>query len=168
MRSSSTTLSIGVALVALALAYPAAVRAQTTTGTASQTVAPAAGAPAPQAAPSRQDMVEQRIADIHATLHVTPAQEAKFERFAQVMRDNAQAMDANVGRRASKAATETAVENLQNYAQFAEEHAQDVRKLSAAFKTFYAGLAPAQKMAADEMFRARAAEKAAQSTKPAG
>ncbi len=147
---------LALVVLAAALAFPPAGWAQTTGAPAVQADANGAGAAPPAGSP--QDRVEQRIADIHATLHVTPAQDAAFETFAQVIRDNAQAMQANLAERVNKSQTMNAVENLGAYANIAEEHAQDVQKLSASFKIFYATLTPDQQKAADVMFRAKAAE----------
>jgi hypothetical protein len=45
---------------------------------------------------ARQVKVEQRIRDMYATLHITKAQDAEWNAFAQVMLDNAQAMEITV------------------------------------------------------------------------
>jgi len=108
---------------------------------------------------SRQQKVEQRIADMHATLHITQAQEAQWDAFAQVMLDNAQAMDGLLTRGAGDLATQTAPQILQNYAVITQQHAQNVQKLSAAFNALYTDLTPEQKKAADEMFRSTAVDR---------
>jgi protein CpxP len=133
------------ALLALALSLPAAAWAQTTTAPA--TTQPAA---------SIQQKVEQRIADMHATLNITPAQETQWDAFAQVMLDNAQAMQALESKSAGNMATASAVELLQSYSEIAQQHAQNVQKLSTAFGTLYASLTAEQKKSADEMFRSTA------------
>jgi len=69
------------------------------------------------------------------------------------MLDNAQAMQALLGKTTGSATTQSAVEILQGYLAVAQRHAQDVQKLSAAFGTLYASLTPEQQKAADEMFR---------------
>jgi hypothetical protein len=63
--------------------------APSTPGTSS----PAAKIPGQQA-PTRgpATLVEARISDLREQLHITPAQEAQFKAYADVMRDNAQAM----------------------------------------------------------------------------
>jgi uncharacterized membrane protein len=105
---------------------------------------------------SLQDKVEQRIADMHETLHITAAQDAQFEKFADVMRGNAEQMDVTLTSLSGKAATATAVASLQSYAAIAQQHAQDVQKLSTAFQELYGSLTPEQQKDADEMFRAAA------------
>jgi glucose dehydrogenase len=139
-----TTSHITSAFLAIALSLPVAAWAQTTT-------APAAGGP--------RENVEQRIADMHATLGITGAQEAQWNDFAQVMLDNAQAMDAVLSKSASNSATQTADEILQGYTAITQQHAQNVQKLSTAFHTLYASLTADQKKAADDMFRASAARR---------
>jgi ribosome-binding ATPase YchF (GTP1/OBG family) len=135
-----TTKRVTSAMLALALSLPAAAWAAD---------APAAA----QAAGSRQDRVEQRIADMHATLRITKAEEPQFDAFSQVMLDNAQGMDGLLTANSAKAATQTAPEMMQSYAQVARQHADDVQKLSAAFESLYAALTPDQKKSADDMFR---------------
>jgi protein CpxP len=106
--------------------------------------------PVGQATPDR---VEQRIADLHARLQITPDQQALWEPFAQVMRDNAQQMRQAVDDRADKLKTMNASENMLSYAQLATQHAQDVQSLASAFQPLYAALSPDQQRAADAMFR---------------
>jgi len=137
-----TTSHVTSALLAIALSLPVAAWAQTITVAATT-----------QAAGSQRENVEQRIADMHATLQITAAQETQFNEFAQVMLDNAQAMQALLGKTTGSATTQSAVEILQGYLAVAQRHAQDVQKLSAAFGTLYASLTPEQQKAADEMFR---------------
>lgn len=144
MRMIKTT-TITAAMLAAALALPAS-------GWAAET--PAAATPA-----SHREAVEQRIADMHATLKITPAQEAIFNSFAQVMLDNAQSMQAVVEKANADAAKRTAEESLTAYATVAAEHAKNVAMLSGAFGTLYASLTPEQKLAADDMFRSAAAER---------
>lgn len=80
-----------------------------------------------------------------------------MDSFSQVMLDNAQAMEAVVGKNAGTAPTRTATEIMQSYAEIAQQHTQNVQKLSAAFDTLYASLTVDQQKAADEMFRMTAA-----------
>ena len=106
--------------------------------------------PAGQPTPER---VEQRIAGLHARLHITPDQQALWDPFAQVMRDNAQHMRQAADDRANKLKTMNASENMASYAQLAMQHAQDVQKLATAFQPLYAALSPDQQKTADVMFR---------------
>ena len=143
-----TRTQISTAALALALSLPVAAWAQTTTTAAATTTA--------GPAESREAKVEQRIADMHATLKITKTEEQQWDQFAQVMLDNAQAMDAVVTKDAANTATATAEQALQSYAELTQQHAQNVQKLSTAFSTLYASLTPDQKKTADEMFRSSA------------
>jgi hypothetical protein len=66
-----------------------------------------AGAPqrpsgkSPAAAPGQADPVERQIADLQKKLQITAAQKPQFDEFAQIMRGNAQAMDAATGQQAA-------------------------------------------------------------------
>lgn len=143
MITSNRTMS---ALLAVALTLPVAAWAANppTTANGDTSAAPAAN--------SRQAKVEERISDMHATLHITKAEEPQWDAFAQVMMDNAQTMDNLLSTNASKAESQNAQQMMQSYAAIAEQHAQDMQKLSAAFDKVYASLSPEQQKAADEMF----------------
>lgn len=132
----STISLVAPAALALALMFSSGAHAQ------------AAAAPE-----SRQAKVEERIRDMYATLHITKAQDAEWNAYAQVMLDNAQAMDAAVQQSGGDRSKLSAAQILDNYAAISAQHAQNVEKLSAAFGVLYAGLSPDQKQAADEMFR---------------
>ena len=119
-----------------------------------ETANPAARPAMPQAAAGRHETrVEERIADLHARLHITPAQETQWNQFAQVMRDNARNMDQTFEQRAQRFGQMTAVDNMQSYAQLAEAHAQDVQKLVPAFQAVYDSMSADQKRTADQLFR---------------
>ena len=99
------------------------------------------------------ESVEQRIADLHAKLQITPDEEALWGKFAQVMRDNAQQMRQSASERASKLKDMNASDNMQSYAQLAMLHAQDLQSLTVAFQPLYASLSQDQQHAADALFR---------------
>lgn len=121
---------------------------------------PGAHAQTTAAANSRQAKVEQRIRDMYATLRISKAQDAAWNVFAQVMLDNAQAMEATVQQNGGDRSKLSAPQILDNYATISAQHAQNVEKLSAAFNVLYATLSPEQKHAADEMFRNSAQKRA--------
>jgi leucyl aminopeptidase (aminopeptidase T) len=106
-----------------------------------------------------RNKVEQRIADMHATLKITQAQEGEFDKFAQVMLDNAQAMDSLIRKNAGTRDSENADAMMHDYVQVAQQHAQNVQSLATAFDTLYGTLTQQQKQAADQMFRSVAAER---------
>jgi hypothetical protein len=108
--------------------------------------------------------VEQRIADLHETLHITKAQETRFNDFAQVMLDNAQSFETERMKRTTPPDNLTAEQSLKDYAQMTEMHARNVEKLSKAFDRLYSDLSPEQKRDADQAFRTAAAERQQQKT----
>ena len=114
----------------------------------------AASVPADQ---TTQAMVENRLSELHSRLKITPAQGQQWDQFAQVMRDNAKAMDQLYKERADKLSSMSAVDNMQSFAQIEQERGQDMQKLVPAFQTLYASLSDDQKQSADRMFRYEAA-----------
>ena len=119
--------------------------------------APGRTAPAPGRRPAattaRVDHVEARIARLHGTLHITPAQAALWATVTQVMRDNARTMDALTTARAAQAATMTAVEDLHSYAAITQAHAEGLTTFVPAFEALYASMSAAQQAEANTMFR---------------
>jgi hypothetical protein len=99
------------------------------------------------------ESVEERITNLRAKLQITPEEQPQWDKFAQVMRDNAQQMRQSAGERAAKLKDMKAPDNMQSYAQLAMLHAQDLQNLTAAFQPLYASLSPEQQRAADELFR---------------
>ncbi len=134
---------------------------------ADQRVAEAAPAPAqpgaPGAAPGTAHQpaeasgpaarVETRISDLRKKMHITPAQEAKFDAFADVMRANAQMMQ-DLFRQRAEHRDRTAAGQLHWYAQLATAHAAAMNKLVPVFDTLYQSLTDEQKKAADAAFAA--------------
>jgi hypothetical protein len=114
-----------------------------------QTPSPAP-APAPTAQPGG-DPVETRITQLHDQLKITAAQEAKWKAVAQVMRDNAKAMDALMKKRAPGAPM-SALDDLKSYHEFTEAHAKGLKKLITAFEALYTAMPAPQKKNADQVF----------------
>jgi hypothetical protein len=112
----------------------------------------AQGAPAAPGA-TAQATVEQRIQALHTQLAITPQQEAAWGAFAQRMRDNASVTERLAQQRASSITSMSAVDNMRSYARISHEYANDADRLTAAFEGLYAVLSPAQKQAADTLFR---------------
>jgi periplasmic protein CpxP/Spy len=144
-----------VLAAALLLSAPAAALAQR-----AETAAPAAPtATAPQSIEAR---VEAYIEKLHQELHITPAQEAQWKRYATVMRQNARAMERAFMKRARQLSSMNAVANLKSYERLAEAHVQRLRKLVPAFQNLYAAMPAEQKKLADEVFRESAEKHAAE------
>ena len=133
--------------------------AQVMVAQATSPPAPAAPSPAPapaaaaKASRSRIDRVEARITRLHATLNITPAQEDLWKNVTQVMRDNAQTMEALTKARAEKATTMTPVDDLKSYAELADAHADGLKQFVPVFEPLYASMSDAQKANANTIFR---------------
>ena len=124
------------------------------------TLAFAATAPAASAKPavhqSQESTVEQRLADLHAKLQITAAQQTQWEPFAQVMRANATGIDEAFQTRVKALPGMTAADNVKSYAVITEEHAKEMQKLVPVFQTLYDTMSDSQKHVADQVFRADA------------
>jgi Spy/CpxP family protein refolding chaperone len=145
--NAKLTVKSWLALAALLapLALPAGAFAQT-----------AAPAPAPQAAaPSHggPEGVDAYVDQMHTMLQITPAEQAEWDKFAEVMRQGAAGMHQAFQARGAALPTMTAVQNMQSYADLAAQHAKDMQALAAAFQTLYAAMPPAQQQNADAVFR---------------
>lgn len=156
MKMIWTTRSL--ALIAALLSMPAAVWAQS---------APAPSAAAPREAPADtaanngvEARVEARIKDLHAKLHINPAEQAQWDQFAEVMRENAREMNKAAMEHAQQVPSMGAVEDLKSYEQLAEAHVQRLQKLIPAFETLYNTMPAEQKEVADQVFRANVASRA--------
>jgi len=150
-----------IALNRLALLAVAAVLALPAAASAQSAQAPATAAPPAAAAPMvkrAEERVERRIAELHAQLKITPAEQQQWDQFAQVMRDNAREMDQVFTRRAQEYESMNAVQNMQSYEHVAETHAQQLQKLVPAFQNLYNSMPDQQKQIADQVFRANAAK----------
>ena len=147
----------GAALVAaVTLATPTPGRAQQTVTPSQSAAAPTApsSATASQAKPRRgANSVEARIADLHKRLQITPDQEAKWKDVADVMRQNAQDVEAAIKDRAQNMKTMTAIDDLKSYEKIAAVHEDGMKRLIPAFQALYDSMPDAQKKNADNVFR---------------
>jgi len=111
--------------------------------------------PAAAAATSNKpETLEQRITDLHATLQITPAEEAKWTPVADAMRDNAATMDKLVMAHKDKdPASMTAVDDLATYQTFAQAQADGLKTLTTAFASLYDSMPDTQKKVADAAFQ---------------
>ncbi|MGF6772124.1 protein CpxP [Paraburkholderia sp. GAS199] len=113
--------------------------------------APAMSASAPAAKAGHERNVEDRIAYLHTQLKITPAQETQWNAFADVMRNNGQTMGQLFQQR--KAATNvSALDDMKQYADIAQAHADGMKKLVDAFDPLYTSFSPEQKKLADVTF----------------
>ena len=111
------------------------------------------GASAPQQPSRSRPMtdVEARISELHKQLQITPAEEPRFKTYADVMRENAQAMQALFAQRAQNP-DRTAVGQLRWYAKLTAAHAEAVSKLVPPFEVLYQSMSDQQKKLADAVF----------------
>ncbi|MGN6085946.1 Spy/CpxP family protein refolding chaperone [Trinickia sp.] len=132
-----------------------------TSGAFAQASAPQAAssmaASTPQAARAakREARVEERIAYLHSQLKITAAQEPQWKTFADVMRSNAQNMSRLFVQRTQAEQTQSALDNMKQYAEIAQAHADDMKQLVDAFEPLYGSFSPEQKKVADTTFRER-------------
>jgi len=112
--------------------------------------------PAMTTADAKRDAaVEKHITGLHATLEITPAEEAQWGDVAAVMRENATEIDRAIDKRAANRANASAIDDLNAYADIAQAHANGVKKLAGAFSGLYSVMSDAQKKQADEVFSHR-------------
>jgi periplasmic protein CpxP/Spy len=158
---STNWLSIKESLMKTIIA--ASVTALFIVGAQAQTPAAPAGA-APSSASmakgdAKRDMrVEHQIKDLHAKLKITSSEETMWNAVADSMRDSAKDLDAAIDKRKSARETASAVDDLNEYGDIAQAHADGVKKLSAAFAPLYGAMPDEQKRLADEVFEHRAHE----------
>jgi len=101
----------------------------------------------------RINAVEQRISQLHGDLKITEHQSPQWNALAQAMRDNAREMGKQMHKLRGAVASMNAQQNMQAYAELAQEHATRLQKLSAAFTALYNVLSPDQKKTADILFQ---------------
>jgi periplasmic protein CpxP/Spy len=162
IKSTSLAAALWGSLLLPAVALPTAAFAQTEIPGGGDAASPRPKAAPPHSKPrkpvaSPAERVEQHITQLHAQLQITPAQQAQWDQFAAVMRENAKGMRQTLDRRGAGFATMTAVDNMNSYTQIAQEHAQDMQKLAIAFQPLYAAMSDEQKKNADAVFQTRGA-----------
>ena len=137
------------------LSRAAAIKSPAAREIVSQAASPGAmTAPAPE--PAGNSPVEARIKDLHKRLKITDAQKAQWDALAQVMRDNAQAMEDLQKQRVSDTQSMSAVDVVKSYGSVIEAHEAGMKKFIPAFEALYNSLSDAQKKIADSLFRSRA------------
>jgi hypothetical protein len=129
-----------------------------------QTAAPAgASAPAMTAASQaagkarHEQRVEDRIKYLHTQLKITSAQESQWNTFADVMRNNSETMG-NLFEKRRADTNISALDDMKQYAEITQAHADGTKKLVDAFDPLYNSFSPEQKKLADDTFRRQPAE----------
>ena len=74
---------------------------------------------------------------------------------AQVMRENARAIDELASERSTKRSSMNAVDDLRSYEEITDAHAEELKKLVPAFEALYDKMPDAQKKNADTVFNKR-------------
>jgi periplasmic protein CpxP/Spy len=110
--------------------------------------------------PKVETGVQQHIEQLHKQLEITPAQQPQWDQFAQVMQQNAADMRGAIEQRGQELNSMSALQNMQSYTHLADVHAEDMRRLTAAFEQLYGSMTPQQRQNADEVFRYRAETRA--------
>jgi hypothetical protein len=131
----------------LALGMAGASAQTSTTTKPGGTKPPAAAA----ATSSKPQTVEQRITLLKSALKITPDQEAKWDKVATAMRENAAAMDKLVKEKRAKTDI-TAVDDLKTYQDFTQAHLDGLKNLTSAFESLYDSMPADQKKNADQVF----------------
>jgi periplasmic protein CpxP/Spy len=146
------------AALAVSLALPVAAQAQSNTSTTSPPSPSAAASPMSSnaVAGTAEQRVEEHIHQLHAQLRITPAEQSQWDRFAEVMRQNARAMDQEIAERHQQFPTMNALQNMQSYEKIAAAHAQDLQRLVPAFENLYNAMPDQQKRLTDQVFRENA------------
>lgn len=122
---------------------------------APEVLAQPANPPAPTRSFTRH--MDGRVAFLKAELKITPAQQAAFDNYVRVMRQNAEEMQAaSQSRRAQPAGNTqrkptTALEQLERRAEMSKLAAAQTQRSLDAFKPLYAALSDEQKRTADEL-----------------
>jgi periplasmic protein CpxP/Spy len=143
-----------VAVLVSTFAFGFAV-AQTPDQPASHTSADASRAAMAASDAKRDGAVEKHIKSLHLALKITPAQESQWNDVAATMRENVKDLDRAIDKRAANAASATAIDDLNSYADIAQAHANGVKKLASAFSGLYNAMSDDQKKTADEVFSRR-------------
>jgi hypothetical protein len=125
-----------------------------------------ASSASPHASPSamanedakRDSAVEKHIKELHDTLKITSAEESQWKVVAETMRQNAKDLDQAIDKREANMANATAIDDLNAYAEIAQAHANNVKKLASAFSGLYSAMSDDQKKEADRVFSQRGHE----------
>lgn len=142
-RSLAVTTAVGAALALVALPVSAQTQAPD-----SMKKPPAAAA----ATSSKPETVDQRISTLKGALKITPEQEPKWHKVADVMHDNASKMDKLIQEKRAKQAKLNAVDDLKTYRDITQAHLDGMKDLISAFSSLYDTMSPEQKANADKVF----------------
>lgn len=101
---------------------------------------------------SREDRIEQRIANLHDALDITPSQEGQWNVVANIMRDNETETYNLLRDHMANRNSRNAVEDFKSYERVASSHVQGLRELIPAFEVLYNSMPADQQANADRVF----------------
>ena len=155
MRGSRTPHLVAITFGALLAAVPTWAQTAPPASAMSPSTMPTFSRPTElhQQPPTSMADVERHIMQLRDQLAITPAEQPQWDTFAQIMKDNAQSMSTTFSERAQNIGTMNAADNMQSYARLAQVHADNMQKLSSAFKALYDGFPTSQKRVADRVFK---------------
>jgi hypothetical protein len=145
-----TLVALAASLASLGALSPAFAQSSAPAAASAPAAQTAASAPA---ASTREARTEERIAQLHASLKITPQQEEQWSRFADVMRENGRTMSDLYRQRIAQRDTMSALDDMKQYQQITQANADGTKRLVEAFEPLYASLSPEQKKLADTSFR---------------
>lgn len=97
--------------------------------------------------------IDERIKSLNERLQITAEQESLWQPVAQVMRENAGAMDALRQSRLDKGDSMSALDDLHAYGDAVDARADGIKKLIPPFEALYRSMSDTQKHNADRIFR---------------
>jgi periplasmic protein CpxP/Spy len=105
--------------------------------------------PAPPSAGNQE--IERQVTDLRRKLNITPGQQPQFDALAQVMRQNAQAID-TLAQQEQQNSKPNAVEAVRSGGRVADAEAEGLKRLLPPLQALYDSLSDQQKRAADQVF----------------
>ena len=102
---------------------------------------------------SAVNYTEGQIKQLQGALKITDEQEELWNNLTQVMRENAQDMDALTNERAENTKSMNAVEHMKLHSQITQAHLDQLEKLIPPFEAFYDSMSDEQKKITDTIFR---------------
>ena len=102
---------------------------------------------------SAADHTEARIKELQDTLKITKAQEAPWDNLIQLMRENAEELDAFTKDTTENINTLNAVEQMKLHSQITETRLNQMKRFLPPFEEFYNSMSYEQKKKADTIFQ---------------
>ncbi len=150
-RTAAAAFVGGLTLLPLGVAQAQAPSTPGTGNAPRSGAAPQARQPAAQQPATRDQEVQRQVDELKKQLQITPNQEQQFAAFAEVMRNNAQAMDSAM-RQQTQNPAKNAVDDLKAVQQLAETQLDGLKRLVPVFQSLYDSFSDQQKKTADAIF----------------